>query len=205
MLSHRQVVQLTLRGAHRRRLAFPVPVTVARPLLRAHETLAGPAAFATWDEAELLTVPMLTPNGTTDAERLGVRPPADGRRPRDALEQLRDLLRAADRGLHLGRHLQQRVLAQRLGDELRRGRQAVVAEARAGSRWPAGPVTFHSDVNGVKRPERLRSAIGSSPQPWISPIGAGRSPRAGVSSRSYSAKKATSPRATACSCATPPR
>jgi hypothetical protein len=49
-------------------------VTVARPLLRAHETLAGPTAFATWDEAELLTVPMLTPRGTADAERLGVRP-----------------------------------------------------------------------------------------------------------------------------------
>ena len=53
---------------------MPVPLTLARPLLRAHETLAGPTAFATWDEAELLTVPMLTPNGTADAERLGVRP-----------------------------------------------------------------------------------------------------------------------------------
>jgi len=74
VLSHRQVVQLTLRGARRRRRLVPIPLTIARPLLRAHETLAGPTAFATWDEAELLTVPMLTPNGTTDAERLGVRP-----------------------------------------------------------------------------------------------------------------------------------
>jgi len=74
VLSHRQIVQLTLRGAHRRRRLVPVPLTLARPLLRAHETLAGPTAFATWDEAELLTVPMLTPNGTADAERLGVRP-----------------------------------------------------------------------------------------------------------------------------------
>jgi uncharacterized protein YbjT (DUF2867 family) len=74
VLSHRQVVQLTLRGAHRRRRLVPVPLTVARPLLRVHETLAGPTAFATWDEAELLTVPMLTPAGTKDAERLGVHP-----------------------------------------------------------------------------------------------------------------------------------
>jgi NADH dehydrogenase len=74
VLSHRQVVQLTLRGAHRRRRLIPVPVTVARRLLRAHETLAGPTAFATWTEAELLTVPMLTTRGTSDAERLGVTP-----------------------------------------------------------------------------------------------------------------------------------
>ena len=53
---------------------LPVPLTVARPLLKLHETLAGPTAFATWDEAQLLTVPMITARGTADAERLGVRP-----------------------------------------------------------------------------------------------------------------------------------
>jgi uncharacterized protein YbjT (DUF2867 family) len=74
VLSHRQVVQLTLRSANRRRRLVPVPLTLAKPLLRAHETLTGPTAFATWDEAELLTVPMLTPNGTKDAQRLGVEP-----------------------------------------------------------------------------------------------------------------------------------
>ena len=74
VLSHREIVQLALRAAHRRRRLVPVPRTVARPLLRVHETLAGPTAFATWDEAQLLTVPMLTADGTRDAERLGVRP-----------------------------------------------------------------------------------------------------------------------------------
>ncbi len=74
VLTHRQVVQLALRAAHRRRRLVPVPLTVARSLLRAHETLAGPTAVATWDEAELLTVPMLTDRGTQDAERLGVTP-----------------------------------------------------------------------------------------------------------------------------------
>jgi NADH dehydrogenase len=74
VLSHREVVQLTLRSARRRRRLLPVPLAVARPVLRVHEMLAGPTAFATWDEAQLLTVPMLTARGTTDAERLGVSP-----------------------------------------------------------------------------------------------------------------------------------
>ena len=34
----------------------------------------GPAAFATWDEAELLEVPLISRYGTADAERLGVLP-----------------------------------------------------------------------------------------------------------------------------------
>jgi uncharacterized protein YbjT (DUF2867 family) len=72
VLSHREVIRIAL--GHRRRRLVPVPLAVARPLLRAHETVAGPTAFATWDEAELLTVPMLTDRGTQDAERLGVTP-----------------------------------------------------------------------------------------------------------------------------------
>jgi uncharacterized protein YbjT (DUF2867 family) len=74
VLDHREVVRLALRAAGRRRRVLPVPLTVVRPLLRAHETLAGPTAFATWDEAQLLTVSMLTERGTRDAERLGVTP-----------------------------------------------------------------------------------------------------------------------------------
>ncbi len=74
VLSHVQVARLALRAAHRRRRLLPVPPAVVRPLLRAHEALAGPTAFATWDEAELLTAEMLTRSGTADAERLGVRP-----------------------------------------------------------------------------------------------------------------------------------
>ena len=74
VLTHREVVRLALKAARRRRRVVPVPLGLVRPLLRMHETLAGPTAFATWDEAELLTVPMLTERGTLDAERLGVRP-----------------------------------------------------------------------------------------------------------------------------------
>jgi NADH dehydrogenase len=74
VLDHREVVHLALRAAGRRRRVVPVPLGVVRPLLRVHETLAGPTAFATWDEAQLLTVTMLTDRGTEDAERLGVTP-----------------------------------------------------------------------------------------------------------------------------------
>jgi hypothetical protein len=53
-----------------------VPAPLLRPLLRGYETLTGPAALATWDEAELLAVTMRTPRGTADAEALGVHPRA---------------------------------------------------------------------------------------------------------------------------------
>ena len=38
------------------------------------KALAGPTAFATWDEAEMLTATMLATDGTAGAEALGVRP-----------------------------------------------------------------------------------------------------------------------------------
>jgi uncharacterized protein YbjT (DUF2867 family) len=76
VLTHREVVELALRAAHRRRRLLPIPAPLLRPLLRGYETLTGPAALATWDEAELLAVTMLTPRGTADAEALGVHPRA---------------------------------------------------------------------------------------------------------------------------------
>jgi hypothetical protein len=42
--------------------------------LRALELLAGPSVFATWEEAELMEVPMTTRRGTADVESLGVEP-----------------------------------------------------------------------------------------------------------------------------------
>ena len=56
------------------------PPPLLRPLLRGYETLTGPAALATWDEAELLAVTMRTPRGTADAEALGVQPAGAARR-----------------------------------------------------------------------------------------------------------------------------
>ena len=74
VLTHREVVEVALRAAHRRRRLLPLPAPLLRPLLRGYETLTGPAALATWDEAELLAVTMRTARGTADAEALGVRP-----------------------------------------------------------------------------------------------------------------------------------
>ena len=44
--------------------------------LRLVEAVWGPRAFATWDEAELMEVPMVATRGTADAEGLGVKPQA---------------------------------------------------------------------------------------------------------------------------------
>ena len=73
-LTHREVVELWLRAARRRRRLVPVPLAVLRSVLDAQETLIGPSALATWDEALMLAVPMLAARGTADAEALGVRP-----------------------------------------------------------------------------------------------------------------------------------
>jgi hypothetical protein len=47
-----------------------------RPSLKLVELLTGRAAFATWDEAELLEVPLIAESGTADAAALGVTPKA---------------------------------------------------------------------------------------------------------------------------------
>jgi NADH dehydrogenase len=73
-LSYDAIVELVLRSTGKHRPLLHVPLPVVRRGLRALERLAGPTAFATWDEAELMEVPMTTPSGTADAERLGVRP-----------------------------------------------------------------------------------------------------------------------------------
>jgi uncharacterized protein YbjT (DUF2867 family) len=74
VLTHREVVEAVLRAARRRRPLLPLPAPLLRPLLRGYETLTGPAALATWDEAELLAVTMRTPRGIADAVSLGVQP-----------------------------------------------------------------------------------------------------------------------------------
>ncbi|MGI8429212.1 MAG: NAD(P)H-binding protein [Solirubrobacteraceae bacterium] len=74
ILTHREIVELSLRSFHRRRPIVGVPIPLARRVLRMTELLTGPAAFATWDEAELLEVSMTAAHGTADAQRLGVVP-----------------------------------------------------------------------------------------------------------------------------------
>jgi uncharacterized protein YbjT (DUF2867 family) len=74
VLTHREVVTIVLHAAGRRRRLVPIPLAALRAVLRAGETLAGPTAFATWDEALMLAVPSLADAGPADLERLGVHP-----------------------------------------------------------------------------------------------------------------------------------
>jgi uncharacterized protein YbjT (DUF2867 family) len=73
-LSHTDIVRLVLRSLGRRRLLVHVPTPVVSRVLRLLESAAGARAPATWDEAELMEVPMTSVRGTADAERLGVSP-----------------------------------------------------------------------------------------------------------------------------------
>jgi NADH dehydrogenase len=73
-LSYRRIVQTVLRSLGRRRPLVGIPTAVMRRALRTVELLMGPAAFATWDEAELLEVSMTSARGPDDARRLGVVP-----------------------------------------------------------------------------------------------------------------------------------
>ncbi len=73
-LSHEEIVRLVTRAAGRERPRLNVPSPLVRATLRTAETLMKSKAPATWDEAELLEVSMLSRKGTADAEALGVTP-----------------------------------------------------------------------------------------------------------------------------------
>jgi uncharacterized protein YbjT (DUF2867 family) len=73
-LTHEQIVRLVLTSFRRPRPIIKVPARLTRRALDLVELVMGPTAFATWDEAELLEVPMIARRGTADAERLGVTP-----------------------------------------------------------------------------------------------------------------------------------
>lgn len=73
-LTHDEIVECVLRSLRRHRPLIHVPLRVVRRLLRTVELLGGPTAFATWDEAELLEIPLIARQGTADAERLAVLP-----------------------------------------------------------------------------------------------------------------------------------
>jgi NADH dehydrogenase len=74
VLSYQQIVEQVLAANGRERRLFHVPLPLVRTGLRALELLGGQSVFATWEEAELMEVPMTSTRGTEDAERLGVEP-----------------------------------------------------------------------------------------------------------------------------------
>src|SRR5437588_533274 len=73
-LSQNEIVRAVQRALDRRRPLVHIPTPIVSRSLRMLEAVAGPSAFATWDEAELMEVPMISARGTADAERLGVVP-----------------------------------------------------------------------------------------------------------------------------------
>jgi uncharacterized protein YbjT (DUF2867 family) len=73
-LSHNEIVRLVLRSQNRDRPLLHVPTPIVSRVLRLLEATMGQRAFATWDEAELMEVPMLSGRGVADAESLRVTP-----------------------------------------------------------------------------------------------------------------------------------
>jgi uncharacterized protein YbjT (DUF2867 family) len=73
-LSHAELWRLVMAAADRRRPLVPVPMPVTARALRLGEALLQSRTPVTWDEAELMEVPMTTRHGTADAEALGVVP-----------------------------------------------------------------------------------------------------------------------------------
>ena len=74
VLSYDDITRVALRSFGRRRRLLHVPLPVVRAGLRSIEAVAHDKAFATWEEAELMEIPMTTERGTADAESLGVHP-----------------------------------------------------------------------------------------------------------------------------------
>jgi uncharacterized protein YbjT (DUF2867 family) len=74
VLTYDGMARAVLRVHHRRRRLVHVPLPFVRAALEGLGAVAGSAAFATWEEAKLMEVPMTTPRGSADAESLGVTP-----------------------------------------------------------------------------------------------------------------------------------
>jgi uncharacterized protein YbjT (DUF2867 family) len=74
VLSYAGIVRVALRAFGRRRRLLHVPLPVVRTGLRGLQAVARDRVFATWEEAELMEIPMVSDRGTADAESLGVTP-----------------------------------------------------------------------------------------------------------------------------------
>jgi uncharacterized protein YbjT (DUF2867 family) len=83
-LSYDDMSDLVSRIAGRPRTLVHLPLPMVRAGLIAIRSVFGEAVFATWEEAELMEVPMVSERGTADAQELGVDP----RRMADVLEEL---------------------------------------------------------------------------------------------------------------------
>jgi NADH dehydrogenase len=73
-LSYEEMARLIARCAGRERPVVHVPLGLIRAGLVGLRRVFGEAVFATWEEAELMEVPMVSERGTADAVGLGVEP-----------------------------------------------------------------------------------------------------------------------------------
>jgi uncharacterized protein YbjT (DUF2867 family) len=73
-LSHDDMARIALRSLGRRPALLHLPAGVVSFGMRSMERVLRERAPVTWDEAELMQVPMLSTRGAADAEALGVRP-----------------------------------------------------------------------------------------------------------------------------------
>jgi NADH dehydrogenase len=76
LLTYDEIALTVAREAGRERPLVHVPLGLVHLALVALRRIFGEAVFATWEEAELMEVPMTTPRGTEGAESLGVTPRA---------------------------------------------------------------------------------------------------------------------------------
>ena len=73
-LTYEEMSRVIAYSIGRPRPMLHVPANLVRLGLNGVRRAVGDAAFATWEEAELLEVPMVSERGTADAETLGVKP-----------------------------------------------------------------------------------------------------------------------------------
>lgn len=73
-LTYEEMSRVIAWSIDRRRRTVHVPANLVRLGLNGVRRVVGDAAFATWEEAELMEVPMVSERGTADAESLGVTP-----------------------------------------------------------------------------------------------------------------------------------
>ena len=73
-LTYNQIARIALRALGRPRRLAHVPLSLVRAGLTAAGWVAGSSVFATWDEVQLLEIPMTTARGAADAASLGVSP-----------------------------------------------------------------------------------------------------------------------------------
>jgi uncharacterized protein YbjT (DUF2867 family) len=73
-LTYEQMARTIAKAAGRERPVVHVPLGAVRFSLVWLRRLVGEAVFATWEEAELMEVPMFTPRGDADVRAFGVEP-----------------------------------------------------------------------------------------------------------------------------------